>query len=229
MVLVNIDNRTKGRELCFNFPVSLPEPRGLGSGRSFHSPVFANEHRLAGRQTPPVERLKYLREGFPTEAGNLRCPVVTVCTDPVYIRIAWIVSLCGTLYESANAWAPDPPDVRGTGCGKDRVHVPPGRDETRRRDCVSPARPEIHLREPAQHDWPVQRFQLAGPSTDQAVVTPGSDQVCPRGRPRRSEEHTSELQSRGHLVCRLLLEQKKHVDPVRRLRTQHKQMGELNK
>src|SRR5207253_10456191 len=34
--------------------------------------------------------------------------------------------------------------------------------------------------------------------------------VCwrsPRGS--RSEEHTSELQSRGHLVCRLLLEKKK--------------------
>src|SRR5437870_9614632 len=28
-------------------------------------------------------------------------------------------------------------------------------------------------------------------------------------RPPRSEEHTSELQSRGHLVCRLLLEKKK--------------------
>src|SRR6266508_2483976 len=27
---------------------------------------------------------------------------------------------------------------------------------------------------------------------------------------RRSEEHTSELQSRGHLVCRLLLEKKKN-------------------
>src|SRR5690625_5328886 len=27
--------------------------------------------------------------------------------------------------------------------------------------------------------------------------------------PLRSEEHTSELQSRGHLVCRLLLEKKK--------------------
>src|SRR5437660_7855910 len=27
---------------------------------------------------------------------------------------------------------------------------------------------------------------------------------------RRSEEHTSELQSRGHLVCRLLLEKKKY-------------------
>src|SRR2546429_4158546 len=33
------------------------------------------------------------------------------------------------------------------------------------------------------------------------------------GRPRtsRSEEHTSELQSRLHLVCRLLLEKKKHT------------------
>src|SRR5690625_5519594 len=28
---------------------------------------------------------------------------------------------------------------------------------------------------------------------------------------KRSEEHTSELQSRGHLVCRLLLEQKKNT------------------
>src|SRR5690625_6798805 len=28
----------------------------------------------------------------------------------------------------------------------------------------------------------------------------------------RSEEHTSELQSRGHLVCRLLLEKKKKYD-----------------
>src|SRR5207253_5588027 len=29
----------------------------------------------------------------------------------------------------------------------------------------------------------------------------------------RSEEHTSELQSRGHLVCRLLLEKKKQLTP----------------
>src|SRR5688572_32392304 len=29
------------------------------------------------------------------------------------------------------------------------------------------------------------------------------------GRPRRSEEHTSELQSQSNLVCRLLLEKKK--------------------
>src|SRR5437870_13302998 len=32
---------------------------------------------------------------------------------------------------------------------------------------------------------------------------------CAVGSPR-SEEHTSELQSRGHLVCRLLLEKKNH-------------------
>src|SRR5437660_5921545 len=31
----------------------------------------------------------------------------------------------------------------------------------------------------------------------------------------RSEEHTSELQSRGHLVCRLLLEKKKPAQPPR--------------
>src|SRR5439155_6582289 len=30
-------------------------------------------------------------------------------------------------------------------------------------------------------------------------------------QPPRSEEHTSELQSRGHLVCRLLLEKKKKL------------------
>src|SRR5690625_819846 len=34
--------------------------------------------------------------------------------------------------------------------------------------------------------------------------------ACGQVRPiHRSEEHTSELQSRGHLVCRLLLEKKK--------------------
>src|SRR6266508_6587934 len=34
----------------------------------------------------------------------------------------------------------------------------------------------------------------------------------PRSRSARSEEHTSELQSRGHLVCRLLLEKKKKFE-----------------
>src|SRR5437870_9926527 len=35
----------------------------------------------------------------------------------------------------------------------------------------------------------------------------------------RSEEHTSELQSRGHLVCRLLLEKKKKTAPITSLST----------
>src|SRR2546422_5859877 len=42
------------------------------------------------------------------------------------------------------------------------------------------------------------RFQTAGHQLDYAG-----------GQPDRSEEHTSELQSRLHLVCRLLLEKKK--------------------
>src|SRR5207253_6636811 len=35
-------------------------------------------------------------------------------------------------------------------------------------------------------------------------------------RYERSEEHTSELQSRGHLVCRLLLEKKKAIKSAQR-------------
>src|SRR6266702_8588781 len=43
-----------------------------------------------------------------------------------------------------------------------------------------------------------------------AVARNGPPQLPPAGSgATRSEEHTSELQSRGHLVCRLLLEQKK--------------------
>src|SRR2546422_5008248 len=38
----------------------------------------------------------------------------------------------------------------------------------------------------------------------------------------RSEEHTSELQSRLHLVCRLLLEKKKHVHGPRSDRSEVK-------
>src|SRR5437870_9465454 len=41
--------------------------------------------------------------------------------------------------------------------------------------------------------------------------TPAQHGSIPGGLPR-SEEHTSELQSRGHLVCRLLLEKKKESD-----------------
>src|SRR3712207_8327835 len=39
-----------------------------------------------------------------------------------------------------------------------------------------------------------------------------------RPRGRRSEEHTSELQSRQYLVCRLLLEKKKLLDYLHQVR-----------
>src|SRR5947209_11057044 len=44
-----------------------------------------------------------------------------------------------------------------------------------------------------------------------AIDRPSQERQCPAGLKdnRRSEEHTSELQSRQYLVCRLLLEKKK--------------------
>src|SRR2546430_5547634 len=52
----------------------------------------------------------------------------------------------------------------------------------------------------------------------------GSAGVDPR---RRSEEHTSELQSQSNLVCRLLLEKKKNLStfasaPLRGMKTAHR-------
>src|SRR5436305_2693443 len=42
--------------------------------------------------------------------------------------------------------------------------------------------------------------------------------------PLRSEEHTSELQSRPHLVCRLLLEKKKKKNNTHERYTKHKRI-----
>src|SRR5690625_6103894 len=61
------------------------------------------------------------------------------------------------------------------------------------------------------------------PISGEVLVRGQGDLVLrlPRDRPPaggdrlvRSEEHTSELQSRGHLVCRLLLEKKKKKTPT---------------
>src|SRR6266550_5666189 len=55
---------------------------------------------------------------------------------------------------------------------------------------------------------PARRWEQSGAQAD-APCRPRSRRRRP-GLPRpRSEEHTSELQSRLHLVCRLLLEKKK--------------------
>src|SRR2546422_10055483 len=47
------------------------------------------------------------------------------------------------------------------------------------------------------------------PPLDERLRYDGDDLLDAWGRMQRSEEHTSELQSRLHLVCRLLLEKKK--------------------
>src|SRR5690625_7046114 len=47
------------------------------------------------------------------------------------------------------------------------------------------------------------------PATLDGAAVAGAIWACPGfDAVKRSEEHTSELQSRGHLVCRLLLEKK---------------------
>src|SRR2546423_6549039 len=52
-----------------------------------------------------------------------------------------------------------------------------------------------------------------------AVIFQGPQtRVSPGAKPRRSEEHTSELQSLAYLVCRLLLEKKKGEAVQRRRR-----------
>src|SRR5690625_5987266 len=73
---------------------------------------------------------------------------------------------------------------------------------------------------PAQTPPPTQVFLrlsesclLALRKRARGVTNPAGSALTSRAaaaRPR-SEEHTSELQSRGHLVCRLLLEKKKNT------------------
>ena len=43
---------------------------------------------------------------------------------------------------------------------------------------------------------------------------------------KRSEEHTSELESRPHLVCRLLLEKKKTIQKKKKNKKKHKRVAD---
>src|SRR5258707_1795986 len=47
-----------------------------------------------------------------------------------------------------------------------------------------------------------------------AALSFSTDVIVPVPEEHRSEEHTSELQSRQYLVCRLLLEKKKQIPAV---------------
>src|SRR5207244_13495124 len=77
---------------------------------------------------------------------------------------------------------------------------------------ISPSFSSFTARAPAElytlslHD----ALPIYGSSPRRRATSPGSSRRRPRPRApsRRSEEHTSELQSPDHLVCRLLLEKK---------------------
>src|SRR3712207_6896786 len=72
------------------------------------------------------------------------------------------------------------------------------------------------------------QFSVVGEDADAQAVPPraghppqhsrqgraGEVALFPRADHIRSEEHTSELQSRQYLVCRLLLEKKKNTKPT---------------
>src|SRR5439155_3037433 len=98
---------------------------------------------------------------------------------------------------------------------------PPRRSAHHRSTGTSPAAQDRPVRSGSDRGPGHARYDRAGhPAHDRptavATIRPAPDE--PDGRPcvgpsprsdPRSEEHTSELQSRGHLVCRLLLEKKK--------------------
>src|SRR3712207_9353578 len=69
------------------------------------------------------------------------------------------------------------------------------------RVVAAPLLPPVVVAQGRKEPHPVARPR---PRQAQELLAPGSD-----AREVRSEEHTSELQSRQYLVCRLLLEKKK--------------------
>src|SRR5690625_6956548 len=77
---------------------------------------------------------------------------------------------------------------------------------------------ELHKRLPHSTVYDPERFGYVLMANIPKDISKGDFQDYPLWREAnfqllkqiRSEEHTSELQSRGHLVCRLLLEKKKN-------------------
>src|SRR5258708_14137195 len=61
--------------------------------------------------------------------------------------------------------------------------------------------------------WRYARPTIAGSASAFSASSRGSTPRM-RSQSQRSEEHTSELQSPDHLVCRLLLEKKKTIRPT---------------
>src|SRR5690625_6346029 len=99
------------------------------------------------------------------------------------------------------------------------MHPAVSRDDLRLGDLSRPQRPqttpqrdEITGSEPIRRDSVSSRLTgrehgMAQPSGQRCRAPDHADRMD-----GRSEEHTSELQSRGHIVCRLLLEKKRVTD-----------------
>src|SRR5690606_41483760 len=87
---------------------------------------------------------------------------------------------------------------------------------TRRSSDLEPPLPQTHARgvdyQPDRRcERPTGGVAVVQPHRQASAISGFSSRPGPvrRGDPVRSEEHTSELQSRENLVCRLLLEKKK--------------------
>src|SRR5437870_5953465 len=127
----------------------------------------------------------------------------------------------------------------GSGFADEAYRVAGGTLVPRAADVWAKAEMVVKVKEPIEPEWPCMRkgqvvftyfhFAASEPLT-QAVIKSGIVAIAyetvqlasgelPLLTPMsevagrmRSEEHTSELQSRGHLVCRLLLEKKKKTN-----------------
>src|SRR5690625_6632452 len=77
-----------------------------------------------------------------------------------------------------------------------------------------PTRRSSDLMREIKRHWPETKILILTTFNDEAyaleALKNGANGYMLKNADARSEEHTSELQSRGHLVCRLLLEKKKN-------------------
>src|SRR5690625_3859882 len=130
----------------------------------------------------------------------------------------WARSLRSNRSCSAPPWGPTAPPTWSAPCA---MPWPPPATWTSRSSSGSRSspppepRPDLRGASQMQHTLTLSDgdicVRLLEPDQDAAVLRElVDDEICagmsaPLPRDDRSEEHTSELQSRGHLVCRLLL------------------------
>src|SRR5439155_4343076 len=142
-------------------------------------------------------------------------------------RPRWPQDVASSRGEAAAAGVDAPPDCYQMAASTGRASSGPGWAPIRSvaPGCWRPAQFAGPLDAARAADRPVAAWpRRGGPPWLRAGAPPGRSRRrssrrraphaaararAPNGARPRSEEHTSELQSRGHLVCRLLLEKKK--------------------